>query len=89
MQGSVVIVIPHDKEVCILYNPEKKEYCIICLDFTFNVTFCFQCYHRDYGSYLKFNGQNLGYLSPIILEAGFGALRRISEANFGAKPPTT
>ena len=27
-----------------------------------------------FGSYLKFKGQNLGYLSPIILEAKFGAL---------------
>ena len=25
------------------------------------------------GSYLKFRGQNLGYLSPIFLEANFGA----------------
>ena len=39
------------------------------------------------GSYLKFKGQNLGYLSPIILEAKFGALTQISEANFGAKLP--
>ena len=37
--------------------------------------------------YLKFKGQNLGYLSPILLEAKFGAPTRISEANFGAKPP--
>ena len=39
------------------------------------------------GSYLKFRGQNLEYLSPIFLEAKFGAPTRISEANFGAKPP--
>ena len=39
------------------------------------------------GSYLKFRGQNLGYLSLIFLEAKFGAPTRISEANFGAKPP--
>ena len=39
------------------------------------------------GSYLKFRGQNLGYLSPIFLEAKFEAPTRISEANFGAKPP--
>ena len=39
------------------------------------------------GSNLKFRGQNLGYLSPIFLEAKFGALTIISEANFGAKPP--
>ena len=40
------------------------------------------------GLYLKFKGQNLGgYLSPIFLEAKFGALTEISEANFGAKPP--
>ena len=39
------------------------------------------------GSSLKFRGQNLGYLSPIVLEAKFGALTIISEANFGAKPP--
>ena len=39
------------------------------------------------GSYLKFKGQNLGYLSPIFWEAKFGALKQISEANFGAKPP--
>ena len=38
-------------------------------------------------SYLKFRGQNLGYLSFIFLEAKFGAPTRISEANFGAKPP--
>ena len=40
-----------------------------------------------FGLYLKFKGQNLGYLSPIFLEAKFGAPTRISEANFGAKPP--
>ena len=40
------------------------------------------------GSYLKFRGQNLGYLSLIFLEAKFGAPTRISEANFGAKPPS-
>ena len=40
------------------------------------------------GLYLKFKGHNLGYLSPIFLEAKFGALTRISEANFGAKPPS-
>ena len=44
------------------------------------------------GSYLKFRGQNfiskiLGYLSLIFLETKFGAPTRISEANFGAKPP--
>ena len=39
------------------------------------------------GSYLKFRGQNLGYLSLIFLEAKSGAPTRISEANFGAKPP--
>ena len=38
------------------------------------------------GSNLKFRGQNLGHLSPIFLEAKFGAPTRISEANFGAKP---
>ena len=37
-------------------------------------------------SYLKFRGQNLGYLSFIFLEAKFGAPTRISEAKFGAKP---
>ena len=39
------------------------------------------------GSNLKFRGQNLEYLSPIFLEAKFGAPTRISEANFRAKPP--
>ena len=39
------------------------------------------------GSYLKFRGQNLGYLSLIFLEAKFGAPTRISEAKFGVKPP--
>ena len=38
-------------------------------------------------SYLKFRGQNLGYLSFIFLEAKFGAPTRISEAKFWAKPP--
>ena len=38
------------------------------------------------GLYLKFKRQNLGYLSPIFLEAKFGASTRISEAHFGAKP---
>ena len=42
---------------------------------------------RHLGLYLKFKGQNLGYLSPIFLEGKFGAPTRISEANFGAKPP--
>ena len=36
---------------------------------------------------MKFRRQNLGYLSLIFLEAKFGTLTRISEANFGAKPP--
>ena len=40
-------------------------------------------------SYLKFSGENLGYLSFIFLEAKFGAPTRISEAKFGAKPPPT
>ena len=39
------------------------------------------------GLYLKFKGENLGYLSSIILEAKFGALTPISEANFEAKRP--
>ena len=39
------------------------------------------------GSYLKFRGQNLGYLSFIFLEAKYGAPTRISEVKFGAKPP--
>ena len=39
------------------------------------------------GSYLKFRGQNLGYLSFIFLDAIFGAPTRISKAKFGAKPP--
>ena len=39
------------------------------------------------GSYRKFRGQNLGYLSVILLEAKSGAPTRISEARFGAKPP--
>ena len=34
------------------------------------------------GSYLKFKGQNLGYLSPIILKANFGAR---SDTNFRGK----
>ena len=34
------------------------------------------------GSYLKFRGQNLGYLSSIFFKAKFGAPTRISEANF-------
>ena len=34
-------------------------------------------------SYLKFKGQNLGYLSPIILEVEFGALTRILEVERG------
>ena len=53
------------------------------------------CYHKMQklgkipilGSDLKFRGQNLRYLSPIFLEAKFGAPTRISDANFGAKPP--
>ena len=39
------------------------------------------------GLYLKFKGQNLGYLLPIFLEAKFGAPTRLSETNFGTKPP--
>ena len=41
------------------------------------------------GSYLKFRGQNLGCLSLIFLEAKFRSPTKISEANFGAKPPTS
>ena len=39
------------------------------------------------GLYLKFKEQNLGYLSPIFLEAKSGTLTWISKAKFGAKPP--
>ena len=42
---------------------------------------------RNLGLYLKFKGQNLGYLSPIFFETKFGAPTRISEAIFWAKPP--
>ena len=42
---------------------------------------------RILGSYMKLKRQNLGYLSPIILEAKFEALTGISEENFRAKPP--
>ena len=42
---------------------------------------------RILGSYLKFKGQNLGYLSPIFLETTFGDRMQISEANFGVKLP--
>ena len=41
------------------------------------------------GSYLKFRGQNLGYLSLIFLEAKFGAPTRISEVNFVQSTPTS
>ena len=34
-------------------------------------------------SYLKFKGQTLGYLSPIILEVEFGTLTRILEVERG------
>ena len=34
-------------------------------------------------SYLKFKGQNLGYLSPIILEVEFWVLTRILEVERG------
>ena len=37
------------------------------------------------GLYLKFRGQNLGYLSPIFLEAKFGAPTKISKINFGGQ----
>ena len=33
-------------------------------------------------SYMKFKGQNLGYLSPIILEVEFGALTRIGSGPY-------
>ena len=40
------------------------------------------------GSYLKFRGKNLRYLSfNIFLETKFGAPTRIAKAKFGAKPP--
>ena len=34
-------------------------------------------------SYLKFKRQNMGYLSPLILEVEFGALTRILEVERG------
>ena len=40
------------------------------------------------GLYLKFKGQNLGYLSPIFLEAKIGAPTGISKAKFGPSRPT-
>ena len=39
------------------------------------------------GSYLKFRGQNLGYLPFMFLEAKFVAPARISDAKFGGKTP--
>ena len=39
------------------------------------------------GSYLKFRGQNLGYLPFMFLEAKFVAPTRISDAKFGGKIP--
>ena len=39
------------------------------------------------GLYLKFERQNLGYLSPTFLEAEFGALTRISEEKFWGQAP--
>ena len=40
------------------------------------------------GSYLKLRGQNLGYLSPIFLEAKFGAPNKNFEGKFwGQAPP--
>ena len=44
---------------------------------------------RLYLKFKKIKGQNLGYLLPICLGAKFGAPIRISEANFGAKPPAS
>ena len=39
------------------------------------------------GSYLKFRGQDLGYLPFMFLEAKFVAPTRISDAKFGGKTP--
>ena len=71
-----------------------KRILFICLDVTLNVTREYTAHENSQisttqilGSYLKFKGQNLGYLSSIFLEVKFGALTRISEADFGAKPP--
>ena len=41
------------------------------------------------GSYLKFKGQILGNLSPVIFECKIWGSTPNSEANFGAKPPHT
>ena len=43
---------------------------------------------HDFGVISEIQKAKFGvYLSPTFLEAKFGALARISEANFGAKPP--
>ena len=39
------------------------------------------------GSYLKFRGQNLGYLSFMFLEAKFGLQQEFQRPNLGPSPP--
>ena len=39
------------------------------------------------GLYLKFKGQNLGYLSPIFLEANLGLRHEFQRQNLGPSPP--
>ena len=41
------------------------------------------------GSYLKFRGQNLGYLSFIFLEANLGPQQEFQRQNLGPSPPTS
>ena len=41
------------------------------------------------GSYLKFRGQNLGYLLPIFLEAEFGDPKEFQRQILGPSPPPT
>ena len=42
----------------------------------------------NFGVKSEIQRAKFGYLSPKFLEAKFGAPTRISEANFGAKPPS-
>ena len=43
--------------------------------------------YQFWGQYLKFRGQNLGYLSFIFLEANLGLQQEFQRQNLGPSPP--
>ena len=57
----------------------KKEFYIICLDVTLNVTFCFQYYHTDFGAISEIQRTKF----EVLVTYNFGGKIWGSDTNFG------